>query len=235
MVITYVIEIIRFLITRQIFELYTTLVVLFSKRKHTKSIQITNRRNTSMSQAKTFTDQEIEKVLQHISQNKFALRNKVMFLTGLWSGMRVKEIASLRVCDCVGNDGKVKTEIRLSAEQTKGNHPRTVFIPAKLQSLLQQYVDLRNPKDKSESLFITINRRPFNANTMTQHFFWLFRSCGVEGASSHSMRRTFLTRLAGKGIQIRVLAALAGHRAIAVTMRYLDASDDMKRNAVELI
>jgi integrase/recombinase XerD len=49
------------------------------------------------------------------------------------------------------------------------------------------------------------------------------------------MRRSFLTSLAAKGISVRVLADLAGHRNLQVTMRYLDASDDMKRNAVELI
>jgi len=58
---------------------------------------------------------------------------------------------------------------------------------------------------------------------------------GIAGASSHSMRRTFLTSLASKGISIRVLASLAGHRSVQVTMKYLDASDDMKRNAVEMI
>jgi integrase/recombinase XerD len=41
--------------------------------------------------------------------------------------------------------------------------------------------------------------------------------------------------LASKGISIRVLASLAGHRSIQVTMKYLDASDDMKRRAVELV
>jgi len=44
-----------------------------------------------------------------------------------------------------------------------------------------------------------------------------------------------LTTLANKGIGVRILASLAGHRSIAVTMKYLDANDDMKRNAVELI
>jgi integrase/recombinase XerD len=70
---------------------------------------------------------------------------------------------------------------------------------------------------------------------MAQHFHYLFKHAGIEGASSHSLRRSFLTALSAKGISVRVLADLAGHRNIQVTMRYLDASDDMKRNAVELV
>ena len=48
------------------------------------------------------------------------------------------------------------------------------------------------------------------------------------------MRRSFITNLATKGIGVRVLASLAGHRSIAVTQKYIDVNDDMMRNAVEL-
>jgi integrase/recombinase XerD len=58
---------------------------------------------------------------------------------------------------------------------------------------------------------------------------------GIAGASSHSGRRTFITNLAAKGISVRVLASLAGHKSIATTQRYIDVNDDMKRRAVELV
>ena len=48
------------------------------------------------------------------------------------------------------------------------------------------------------------------------------------------MRRNFIPNLAIKGIGMRVLASLAGHRSIAVTQKYIDVNDDMMRNAVEL-
>jgi integrase/recombinase XerD len=56
----------------------------------------------------------------------------------------------------------------------------------------------------------------------------MFRSC-------HSGRRTFITNPVNQGIGVRVLAGLAGHRSIAVTQRYIDVNDDMKRNAVERV
>jgi len=55
------------------------------------------------------------------------------------------------------------------------------------------------------------------------------------GATSHSGRRTFITRLANKGVGVRLLASLAGHRSITTTQRYIDVNDDMARAAVELI
>jgi integrase/recombinase XerD len=57
----------------------------------------------------------------------------------------------------------------------------------------------------------------------------------MTGATSHSGRRTFITKLADKGVGVRVLMALAGHRNITTTQAYIDVNDDMKRSAVELI
>jgi integrase/recombinase XerD len=196
---------------------------------------LTPQRSNIMSQAKTLTPAEVDHVLTHLSQHSYALRNRVMFLTGLWSGMRVGEIASLTVGDVRNMDLTVKAEIRLTAQQTKGRHPRTVFLPQKLRVELEQYLSLRGAVPHTNPLFITAGRKPFSANVMAQHFHYLFKSAGISGASSHSLRRSFLTTLAAKGISVRVLADLAGHRNLQVTMRYLDASDDMKRNAVELV
>lgn len=188
-----------------------------------------------MSQAKTLTPQEIDQVLQYIEPRSYSMRNRVMFLTGLWSGMRVGEIASLRVGDVRNTDGSVRAEIRLTAEQTKGRHPRTVFLPQKLRDELQVYFDMRGMVPATNPLFITAGRKRFSANVMAQHFHYLFKRAGIAGASSHSMRRSFITLLASRGIGVRVLAELAGHRSIAVTQKYIDVNDDMKRNAVEMV
>jgi integrase/recombinase XerD len=71
-------------------------------------------------------------------------------------------------------------------------------------------------------------------NTLTQHFFWLYRKAGIQ-TSSHAGRKTFLTSLASQGVSVFVLASLAGHRSIATTQKYVTVNDDMKRRAVELV
>ena len=90
-------------------------------------------------------------------------------------------------------------------------------------------------KNPEIPLFHTDDRLGFTPNSLCQWFFWTYKRAGINGASSHSGRKTFLTSLANKGISIHILASLAGHRGIAVTHKYLIANDDMKRNAVELI
>ena len=188
-----------------------------------------------MSQAKTLTSTELEQVLSYIATQSFPQRNRLMLLTGLWSGMRVGEISSLTISDVMNPDRSVKAEVRLTAEQTKGRQPRTVFLPQKLRDELTAYLVLRTDAKPEHPLFVTAGRKRFSANVMAQHFHYLFKKAGIAGASSHSMRRSFITNLANKGIGVRVLASICGHRSIAVTQRYIDVNDEMKRNAVELI
>jgi len=188
-----------------------------------------------MAQAKTLTPAELDQVLRYVSTTRFPQRDRALLLTSFWSGMRVGEIAALKMGDVINEDGTIKSEIRLSAAQTKGGQPRTVFIPQKLQLELKAYLATRHARLAHIPLFHTANRIGFSANSLCQWFFWIYKKSGISGASSHSGRRSFLTSLANKGIGIRILASLAGHKSIAVTMKYLDANDDQKRNAVELI
>ena len=189
-----------------------------------------------MAQAKTLTQNEIDQVLRYIAtKQRYAIRNRTMLLTSFYSGMRVVEIASMRVCDIQNEDGTIKNEVRLSSSQTKGNVGRVVFVNEKLRTELASYLNFHKPKTKTEPLFFTEKRKGFSANTMTQWFFWLYKKAGISSASSHSGRRTFITNLANKGVGVRVLASLAGHKSLNTTMIYIDTNDDIKRRAVELI
>ena len=189
-----------------------------------------------MSQAKTLTPTELRRVLDYVATRKHAARNRAMLLTTHLAGMRVGEVAALRVNDVLDADGKVRSEIRLDAEQTKGNFARVVFVGEKLQKELTKYLALYRPVNHEQKLFYTQKRmrEGFNANTLAQHFHHLYRAVGIEGASSHSGRRSFITNLASKGVGVRVLMSLAGHRNISTTQAYIDVNDDMKRKAVEL-
>lgn len=189
-----------------------------------------------MAQAKTLNDTELKRALAVVAAGRNAERNRAMLLMSHWSGMRVGEIAALRVGDVLGANGEVKDEVRLRAEQTKGNHGRTVMIGDKLRKELAAYVATLKNTDPERPLFYS-QKRPdgFSANTLCQHFGVLYRKAGIEGATSHSGRRTFLTKLANKGVGVRVLMSLAGHRNIGTTQRYIDLNDEMKRSAINLI
>ena len=81
----------------------------------------------------------------------------------------------------------------------------------------------------------TQKSKRFNTNALTQLVKRLYDRVGVVGASSHSGRRTFITRLATSGVSVRVIAEAVGHSSIATTQRYIDVNDELISNAVELV
>ena len=102
---------------------------------------------------------------------------------------------------------------------------------------MADYIETRTNKSPELPLFPSHRgpRRHFSPNTLAQHFYWVYKRAGVSNASSHSGRKTFLTSLASQGVSVFVLAALAGHKSIATTQRYVTVNDDVKRRAVELV
>lgn len=190
-----------------------------------------------MAQAKTFKFEELEQVLSFVKFTKHAQRNRAILLLTHWAGLRVGEVAGLRMCDVLDANLSVKSEIRLAPGQTKGGQARTVFINEKLRAELQLYTNTLQIRDSQWAFFPTqkFPRRGFTANTLTQHMNSIYKQCQIEGATSHSGRRSFITNLASKGIGVRVLMSLAGHKNISTTQAYIDVNDDMKRKAVELI
>jgi integrase/recombinase XerD len=188
-------------------------------------------------QAKTLTVGELRRVLDYCATRKHASRNRALVMTTFLSGMRVGEVASLRYSDVLDTSGKIRNEIRLTAEQTKGSEGRVVFVSEKLQKELEKYAANLSVTSIEDKFFYSqkSTSNGFSANTLTQFFHYLYKKAGVDGASSHSGRRTFITNLASKGVGVRVLMSLSGHKNISTTQAYIDVNDDMKRRAVELV
>jgi integrase/recombinase XerD len=127
-------------------------------------------------------------------------------------------------------------QFTLQATQTKGHRSCTVFVNKPLRQQFADYKAWLGPKTTNEQpLFASQKGGHFSANTMCQLFLVIYKQCGLTNASSHSGRRTFITRLANKGVGVRVLAELAGYRSIQTTQRYIDVSDEQMASAVELL
>ena len=213
-------------------------VDLKKQRKYTDRTRNTTFRRAVMSkQAKVLTAQEIRRALDYVATRPHAVRNRAMFLTMLYAMLRVKECAALRYSDVLDAQGKIKTEIYLTAEQTKGSQGNTVFVSERLRKELHAYVEATPPQAISDKLFYSQKDRArgWNSNTLCQHFHHLFRNCAISGASSHSPRRTGITTLADKGVSVRVLQSIARHANLSTTQCYIDVNDTMKRKAIELV
>ena len=208
------------------------------QRKYIKDIaKLWLGKETMSKQAKTLNNDEIRKVLDYVATRKHSERNRAMIYTIFNTGMRVSEVANLRFKDVVEVEGAVRREIRLSAEDTKTKEARVVFVNDKLHKELTRYVKLYKPLNTNVKFFYSQKRASdgYSPNTLAQFFHYLFNRAGITGASSHSGRRSFITNLANKGVGVRVIMGLSGHKALSSVQCYIDCNDDMKRKAINLL
>ena len=201
-----------------------------------------------MSQARILADREFRKVLLHISKKSHHARNKCMLYMSHLAGLRVGEIASLTLKHVLNDDGTIKDEMYLTADETKGNHGRAVLLPEKLREELTEYLSVRFKMkaadlhvlhyiDMTRALFYSQKsmKDGFDPNTLSQWFARIYREAGIEGASSHSGRRFFATHLSENSVNPKIIQKLLGHRNLQTTMIYCEVSPKSMRNAVELL
>ena len=187
-----------------------------------------------MKQAKTLTERELKLVLAHCSTRHHAARDRLAVLLGHWAGLRAKEIAAIKLSHVLNDDGTIRDSFLLTAEETKGRKARRVFLSTKLQKEIALYTKSVHFRQVNPYLLQSQKGLCFSPNTMCQLLNSIYQACGIEGASSHSGRRSFISSLANKSVSIKVLAEIAGHSSIQTTARYISVNDDMIRNAVEL-
>ena len=189
-----------------------------------------------MAQAKTMTKQELKRLLDVTrGGGRYMERDVTMLLLTHWCGLRVGEVAALRIADVVDEQHTVKAEIVLAAAVTKSKRARRIFVPKTMQLQLKRYLSELCQTSRHSYLFSTQKNSRFTANTATQHLQRMYARAGIVGTTSHSGKRTWLTELSSKGVGVRVLAEMAGHASIQTTQRYIDVNDEQMRRAAELI
>jgi site-specific recombinase XerD len=138
----------------------------------------------------------------------------------LGTGMRLSEQYGLTW----GAIDLVHKEVRLS--RTKNYSSRTIPMNA---TVLAAFTELRRrvPKaKKSDAVFPQLPR-----------IWWedVLQKSGVADFRWHDCRHTFCSRLAMKGVNLKVIQVLAGHKTITMTARYAHLDDAALRAAVDLI
>jgi integrase/recombinase XerD len=188
-----------------------------------------------MRQAQTLNEAQLRRVIQYCRSRRHPTRDETIILTSFYAGLRAKEIAALTVGNVFDEAGNVREQFILSAAQSKGGHTRTVYLNQRLRKALGDYGAIKYLGDPQRPLFESQKGGHFSANTMCQLFLDIYKAVGLKDASSHSGRRTYITRLANKGVGVRLLAELAGHSHISTTQRYIDVNADQLSSAVELL
>ena len=188
-----------------------------------------------MRQAQTLNEAQFRRVLHYCRSRRHPVRYTTIFMVSFYAGLRAKEIAALKLGDVFDETGAVREQFILGVDQSKGRQRRTVYLNQRLRKALATYAKSKCVQELDRPLFESQKGGHFSANTMCQLFLDIYKACGLKDASSHSGRRTYITRLANKGVGVRLLAELAGHSHISTTQRYIDVNSDQLSQAVELL
>lgn len=187
-------------------------------------------------QAKILSTDHIDDLLFFAERSRHPLRNRLVVLLSVKAGLRAAEIAKLTWDMVLDPSGTVSGAIELQDKIAKKRGGRLIPLHIDLRNALieaRQLCDGQGPIVRSErggamqpmSIVVWFNRA--------------YKELGFEGCSSHSGRRTFITRAARvvhkAGGSLRDVQLLAGHRSIQTTQRYIDGDSDAQRRLISLI
>jgi site-specific recombinase XerD len=145
------------------------------------------------------------------------MRNKVMFMLLLDTGLRIGELIGLKMDDIHINDGLMKV-------MGKGKKERMVPIGNKAQKALQSYLFRHRPKPAHsgiENAFLSIFGTPITENGVELMFSRLAKKSGINRLHAHLCRHTFATMFLLNGGDVFTLQQILGHTTLEMVRNYV--------------
>lgn len=187
-------------------------------------------------QAKTLTNSDVQRALRLAGRGRNAARNRLMILLSAKAGLRAGEIAKLTWPMVLVAGGQVGDVIELQDKAAKKRSGRSIPMHPDIRRALGK---LRRHATQDGPIVCSERGGRMQPTSVVNWFRALYRSLGLEGCSSHSGRRTFITRAARlvfrAGGSLRDVQQLAGHRSIEQTQGYIDGHSAAKRRLVSMI
>ena len=165
--------------------------------------------------------EEIDDIVKSMKiKDIYSIRNYAIFILLYSSGIRVSEIAQLKLRDIDFNGNKFVVH-------GKGNKMRVAYFDEGTKKVVNRYLDEFRSKYKKDDEYLFIGRRG-EALSKTS-YRRIVKDVGVEYASTkgihpHMLRHSFATHLLDNGADIRNVQELLGHTSISATQIYTHVS-----------
>jgi integrase len=187
-------------------------------------------------QAKILSEDDLQDLLFYAAATRDPIRNRVIVLLSAKAGLRAGEVANLTWDMVVEPNGAIGTVIELHDHAAKKRGGRLIPLHADLRDALLSW---RSMTGGTGPVVLSERGRAMTPLSVVIWFARAYRAIGLQGCSSHSGRRTFITRAARlvhkAGGSLRDVQLLAGHQSIQTTQRYIDGDSDVQRKLVSLI
>ena len=157
-------------------------------------------------------------------------RDRALFGVCLYTACRIAEGCSMLTKDFYSSTGVVRPEIIIRKGNTKGKlATRTIPVIDDLRLLLTIH------RKSAGEVYLFPGRHGhghIHPDSAAKILKLAFDRVGIEGASTHSFRRTALTQMSNTGIPLRVIQEVSGHRLLSQLQNYLEVKPEQVRGAV---
>ena len=167
------------------------------------------------------SEKEVNTLLDSINGNDYAsIRDRALFELMYASGMRLSEIASLRIDDLSDTNRRIRIK-------GKGNVERTVFYNHHAQDALNRYRSIRSQVVKPNENALWINQK---GDALTPRGIQYLLNKAVTNANlrtsvhPHILRHSFATHLLNHGADLKTIQLLLGHASMVTTQIYTHIS-----------
>lgn len=177
---------------------------------------------------KFFTEDEIELLLSvPDTSDKYGLRNRAILELLYSSGLRISELAGIRMQD-------LDLSRKLVRVLGKGDKERIVPVGSRAMEAIHAYLNVREElisEHSSGHLFLSKSGRPLDGDQLGILLGRYIRLIATEkGYSIHTLRHSFATHLLSRGADLRAIQALLGHANLSTTQVYTHVTlEDVKK------
>jgi integrase/recombinase XerC len=212
----------------------TTLRIFFNYLESEGKIKVNPTKNLPMPKVeilepKYLVEGDIRRILRMVGRDKsrFKERNEIIVRMLADTGIRLSEITGLDVDDIDLKNRTIKVK-------RKGNREQTLPINNGLNNRLKKFT--KRSESGTPLLISSYGKRITNRRVaMMFRKYLAMAKIKYDGISIHSLRHSFCVRLLEKGVNLKVIQILAGHKSISMTERYLHITKSRLRKEVKKI
>ena len=165
---------------------------------------------------KVLTKEELSTFFNVCDNFKF----KTIFMLVYGSGLRIGEVANLRVEDI---DSK---KMRIFVREGKGNKERYTILPKQSLEMLRTYWSKYRQNKRRGRIFLSETGKAITVGVIREHFRKYRRKAKInEKATVHTLRHNFATDLIERGATLIQVKELMGHSNIRSTMEYVHVAN----------
>ena len=187
------------------------------------------------------SEKQIKNAVARMNDYRHSLRNKAVLQLTYLAGLRAKEVSLLRWEHLLNEDGEVSETITLTNDITKGKSGGIIALNDGLRETLTVLLleDEVGRIDRKRAVIRSERGQAFKTQSIVNLLWQHYRKCDIQGASSHSGRRTFITNAARKislvGGSMKDIQQLARHSSLQITQRYVEANSAAQKAVVNML